>query len=57
MNGVMFRDSENLEIPERINFSIWPKDVGPQVSSNIIKPIRYFKLLCLINVFHGSIVR
>ena len=53
----MFRDSENLEIPERINFSIWPKDVGPQVSSNIIKPIRYFKLLCLINVFHGSIVR
>ncbi|KAK1137450.1 hypothetical protein K0M31_001960 [Melipona bicolor] len=35
---------ENLEIPERINFCVWPRVVGPQVPSNIVKPLHYFIL-------------
>lgn len=36
--------TEELVIPERIHFSVSPKVIGPQVPSNIVQPIQYFKL-------------
>ena len=36
--------TEELDIPERIHFSVSPKVIGPQVSSNIVQSIQYFKL-------------
>lgn len=36
--------TEELDIPDRIHFSVSPKVIGPQVPTNIVQPIQYFKL-------------
>lgn len=36
--------TEELDIPERIHFSVSPKVIGPQVPLNIVQLIQYFKL-------------
>ena len=36
--------TENEYVPLRVNFSIGPKVTGPQISSNIVEPIQFFKL-------------
>ncbi|XP_053975370.1 piggyBac transposable element-derived protein 4-like [Hylaeus volcanicus] len=36
--------TENENISHRINFTVAPKTVGPQVSSNVVEPTHFFKL-------------
>ena len=36
--------TEELDIPDRIHFSVSPKVIGPQVPTNIVQAIQYFKL-------------
>ena len=36
--------TEELDIPDRIHFSVSPKVIGPQVPTDIVQPIQYFKL-------------
>ncbi|XP_014481483.1 PREDICTED: piggyBac transposable element-derived protein 4-like, partial [Dinoponera quadriceps] len=36
--------TEKLDMPDRIPFSILPQVIGPQVPTNIVQPIQYFKL-------------
>ena len=38
----------NLEMPEGINFRVWPRVSEPQVRSDIAEPIHYFKLFFTI---------
>ena len=39
VNEIWCDVTENLEIPERTNFCVWP-----EVPSNIVKPLHYFIL-------------
>ncbi|KAK2578322.1 hypothetical protein KPH14_012623 [Odynerus spinipes] len=36
--------TEELDIPDRIHFSVSPKVIGPQIPTNIVQPIQYLKL-------------
>ncbi|XP_035230326.1 uncharacterized protein LOC118202280, partial [Stegodyphus dumicola] len=37
--------TEELDIPDRIHFSVSPKVTGPQIPTNIVQPTQYLKLV------------
>ncbi|XP_066596608.1 piggyBac transposable element-derived protein 4-like [Prorops nasuta] len=36
--------TEEIDMPDRIPFNVSPKVIGPQIPTNIVQPIQYFKL-------------